>query len=332
MAAESFALYNRHLYKESIARPHKITGMVCKDYHMNEAFIGQAGAIIKQRIGLTQIRNEFDNRFKIDEIKDVIPRYEIKKIEGLIDLFKIVIDYSIYEDGKQIESASVMKPIDYTNKVILRGVDVDNRFTYDKVREFRSKIKFSPKNHGSLGITKRRPNEYKIKIEDIEIYQYTDKSFQENPSMYEFPHHKDCGILNVDTKYGVKIYSSKDNEEDIKAMRLKLIPRILELDMFILLESTAYMKDPQPIYDLVGIQQDNQEQPSDDNPPIVISHSEESNEVEALPDGRVWFELLDDDLDGDIIDDNDNGDDSITDNDDISNVIDTTDTDDTVTP
>ena len=95
---------------------------------------------------------------------------KITEINVVQNTYKVFIDYSIFEDGKEIDHSCVVKPIDPLDKVYLLGVATNNELVYRRVKTFNPKVEFKTNTLCPFGIMNTGAKRYAIKINNIVIF------------------------------------------------------------------------------------------------------------------------------------------------------------------
>lgn len=250
-----YCIYDNKLYREEAKQSVSCVGSIMnKSDYINKSdnlIKIEPSRKIKQFIELNDTLEKGSNATRLEELKDTITNENIKNIHDLSYRFRVVIEYSIYDGYKLIEHSVVMKPVTFSEITMLNEINEDNEFIFNIIRMFKHKIIFTPRKHGGIGIIKEPVNEYKLKINDVRIHQFIKNKYQTNPSLYDFPHNPESGLLSVDLSNSIVIYSSKEASIDLKSVELKFIPREIEININVFLMSPVIIYDDTIITDLI---------------------------------------------------------------------------------
>lgn len=278
-----YCIYDNKLYREEPKqRVSCIESIMNKSDYTNKSdnlIKIEPSRKIKQFIELNDILEKGSNATRLEELKDTITNENIKSIHDLSYRFRVIIEYSIYDGHKLIEHSVVMKPVTFSEITMLNEINEDNEFIFNIIRMFKHKIIFTPRKHAGIGIIKEPVNEYKLKINDVRIHQFIKNRYQTNPSLYDFPHNPESGLLSVDLSNSIVIYSSKEASIDLKSVDLKFIPREIEININVFLISPVIIYDDTIITDLI--------QTNIDNESVQIEPDEEPNDNENEEVGEL---------------------------------------------
>ena len=92
------------------------------------------------------------NKELYHEMINLMREKRITEIPFIQNHFKIYVEYTIFEDRKEIDHQALMKPIDPIDKAYILGVATNNECVYRRVKTFNPKLEFTTKNSLPHGI------------------------------------------------------------------------------------------------------------------------------------------------------------------------------------
>jgi len=170
-----------------------------------------------------------------NELVEYLKEEEITEIDSLQDFYKVCIDYSIFENGKEIDRAQVIRPIKSEDKILILGVATNSECVYRRVKTFKPEIDFKIKEIVPYGIMKTRNENYIVKINDIGIYESKREYREVHKSQYEVAYDSETTVVPANFEDFVLIYSLSQSGAEIAPVSLNYIPRIMEIVLDIVL-------------------------------------------------------------------------------------------------
>lgn len=181
------------------------------------------------------------------ELVDYLRTQKITEIKEIQNFFKIYVDYSAYEDGREIEHSAVIRPLEPLDKAVLLGVATNNECVYRRVKTFEPKIEFKMNNTLPHGIMKTQKTNYTLKIHNIAIFQ----DFSSQPEVHESTYNVAYSIGSSTIQSSLDdmkiIYSTENAGVDIQEISLSFIPRLITIDLDIVLADYIVVYDDNTI-------------------------------------------------------------------------------------
>lgn len=171
------------------------------------------------------------NRELFEEMIDMMRKRCITEVPVIQNQFKIFVDYCIFEDGREVDHQSVMKPIEPLDKAYLLGCATSNETVYRRVKTFNPVLEFKVKNALPHGITERGKRSYVFKINNIAIFEDFSSKPEVHNSQYEVPYLINSSTINATLGGMVQIYSTEGSGIDISPISLSYIPRTVIINM-----------------------------------------------------------------------------------------------------
>ena len=224
-----------------------------------------------------------------EEMINHLKEASITEVNMIQNFFKIYVDYTMFEDGREIEHSAVVKPIRPLDKVALLGVATNNECVYRRVKTFDPKLNFRVRSSLPFGIMQDRKSRYQFKINNIAIFQDFNSRKEIHESTYEVPY---------------SMAATQNEGIDIQAIDLDFVPRAIEVSLEIILGNYIVAYDHDSIDDILkeNIKNKYQEDtetdiPDDGEDDGILIPGEESNpegdgEYEPNEDGFFdYYEL-----------------------------------------
>lgn len=169
------------------------------------------------------------------ELVDYLKTQKITEIKEIQNFFKIYVDYSAFEDGREIEHSAVIRPIQPLDKAVMLGVATNNECVYRRVKTFTPNIEFKLRNSLPHGIMSKPKTDYKLKIHNIAIFQDFSREPEVHESTYDVAYSIGSSTISSSLENMKMIYSTENNGIDIQEIGLSFMPRNISIDMDIVL-------------------------------------------------------------------------------------------------
>ena len=156
---------------------------------------------------------------------DMIVTNKITEIRDIQNCYKAYIDYSVFEDKKEVDHSVVLKPIEALDQAILLGVATNNECVFRRVKTFSHTIDFTLRNtlpHGIMGSSKKN---YTLKINNLCIFQDFNRILDPHQATYEHPYAVASCTVDHFVEDMALIYSTENEGMDIQPVELEFMPR-----------------------------------------------------------------------------------------------------------
>lgn len=170
-----------------------------------------------------------------NEFVDYLRTQKITEIKEIQNVFKIYIDYSAYEDGREIEHSAVIRPLRPLDKAFMLGVATNNECVYRRVKTFEPTVEFKLKNSLPHGIMNSSKKDYKLKIHNIAIFQDFSSEIETHNSTYETSYGIGSTTIQASLDNMKMVYSTENEAIDIQEISLTFMPRTISIVMDIIL-------------------------------------------------------------------------------------------------
>lgn len=209
--------------------------------------------VIDQHITINTVKKPgtLSNSEMYDEMINHLMSKEITEVKMIENFFKIYIDYTMFEDGREIEHSTVIKPIKPIDKVALLGIATNNECVYRRVKTFDPKINFRVRNTLPFGIMQDKRSRYTFKINNIAIFQDFNSRNEIHESTYEVPYGMASSTIQANLNEMVLIYATHNEGIDIQEINLDFVPRVVEVSMDIILGNYIVAYDHDAIDDIL---------------------------------------------------------------------------------
>lgn len=212
-----------------------------------------------------------------------IKEKEITEISSIQNFFKVYIDYTVFEDGREIEHAQVIRPTACIDKALILGVATNNECVYRRVKDFNPKIEFRLKHKFPHGIMQQKKSKYILKINNIAIFE-SKREFQEvHNSTYNVAYDVPSSIINASVDGDILVYSSYNDGIDIQGVELNFIPREVSIFLDIILTKYVVVYDDKTITDIL-IENIDKKYSEDTQPTDPEAPSDGSEDDILIPD------------------------------------------------
>ena len=236
------------------------------------------------------------------ELKDFLREKQITEIKTIQNFFKVYIDYTVHEDGREIEHSAVVRPIKPIDKIVCLGVATNDECVYRRVKTFNSTVEFRLKNSLPYGIMSSPKKSYVLKIHSISIFQDFSKEPEIHNSVYENPYRVGSSTMQHSVDNMKMIYSTENEGIDIQEISSIYIPRTLSINLEMVLADYVVVYNDQTITDILIENIENKypkpDDPgtivppdSEDTPPILIPGEDNNEEADGNyePDENGYF-------------------------------------------
>ena len=231
------------------------------------------------------------NSEMVNELIDFLREKQITEIKDIQNFFKVYIDYSAYEDGREIEHSAVVRPIKPVDKVILLGVATNNECVYRRVKTFDSTVDFRVKNALPHGIMSTPKKNYTLKIHNIAIFQDFNSHPEIHNSVYENPYNVGSSTMQHSVDNMKMIYSTENEGIDIQSISSNYVPRVLSINLEMILADYCVVYNDAEINAIlvenIEAKYPSQEDPGTivppggTNPPILIPGEDDNEEADG---------------------------------------------------
>ena len=186
-----------------------------------------------------------------EEMINYLKDSAITEVKVIQNFFKIYVDYTMFEDGREIEHSAVVKPIKPLDKVALLGVATNNECVYRRVKTFDPKLNFKVRSSLPFGIMQDKKSRYQFKINNIAIFQDFNSRNEIHESTYEVPYAMAASTIQANLNNMVMIYATQNEGIDIQPINLDFVPRVLEVSLEIILANYIVAYDNDSIDDII---------------------------------------------------------------------------------
>lgn len=208
------------------------------------------------------------------ELVDYLKTEQITEIQEIQNYFKIYVDYTAYENGREIDRASVVRPIKPLDKAYMLGVATNNECVYRRVKTFNPSIEFKMNNTLPHGIMSTQKTGYALKINNIAIFQ----DFSVEPEIHESTYEVSYGIGSSTIQSNLDnmkmIYSTQNEGIDIQEISLSFVPRTIEIAMDIILADYIVAYNDNNITQIL-LENIEAKYPPEEDPPIAPDEPED---------------------------------------------------------
>lgn len=251
-------------------------------------------------INTLQKPGTLSNKELYEYMKDLMWKKMITEIPRIQDKYKLYFDYSIYENGHEIDHQSVMKPIDPRDKAYMLGVATNNETVYRRCKTFDPKIEFKTRNCLPHGIINTPKTNYMFKIHNVAIFEdFSDKDYGKHCSIECNPYDMEANSIKSSLELMTMIYSTEAEGIGLAPVMLNYVPRSVCVNMDIILANLIVAYNDKDIEDiLVEIieskysEDANSTGSNDDDPSRLIQDEESkpSGDGDFRPDRRGYFD------------------------------------------
>lgn len=254
---------------------------------------------ITQNVYINELKrpNTKSNGELYEELIDYLKTQQITEIKEIQNLFKIYVDYSAYEDDREIEHSAVVRPITPTDRVVLLGVATNNECVYRRVKTFEPKIDFKLTNYLPHGIMKTQNSNYRLKIHNIVIFQDFSRNPEVHESTYETAYRIGSSTIQSSLDNMRVIYATENAGIDIQEINIPFMPRTISIVLDVVLSNYVVVYDDNTI-NKVLIENIELKYPPVVDDPVIPENPEDPDfmlpEEETKPDGDGDYEPDDD--------------------------------------
>jgi hypothetical protein len=222
----------------------------------------------------SELYNELVNFLKLNKVT------EIKEVQNF---FKIYVDYSAYEDGREIEHSAVIRPLAPMDKVVLLGVATNNECVYRRVKTFDPKIEFKLNNSLPHGIMSTQKTTYELKIHNIAIFQDFSNQHNVHESTYDVAYSIGSSTIQSSLDNMKIVYSTANEGINIQSINLSFMPRKIAIALDITLADYVVVYDDTTINKILVENIEAKYPPVEEEDPPVIPEEPEVPDV-MIPD------------------------------------------------
>lgn len=165
----------------------------------------------------------------------------------LPNFFKMYIDYTLFDNEREIDHSCIIRPIKPEDKILPLGVATNNETLYRRVKDLHQTVEFRTRVPIPVGITNKGTckGRYSMKINNIIIYldTYGDKDHHE--STYENPYGGNTSTLLGSLDTLIPVFSTDAEGYDFDTTSVGFLPRVVKLDVDVILTHfiVAYTSD-----------------------------------------------------------------------------------------
>ena len=234
------------------------------------------------------------------EFEQFLRDKKITEIPIIQNTYKVFIDYSIFDDGKEIDHSAIIRPIDPLDKVYLLGVATNNELVYRRVKTFNPKIDFKTGTQCPFGIIHNATKRYSLKINNIVIFEDFNPVASVNNSVYDMPYAIDSMTIQASVHGMMQIFSTEAEGIDIAPADLTFVPRFVSVSLEIILANYIVAYDHNTIEQILIENIENKYGPDDsdpdvpedpENPGIIIPDEDKRPDADGdyTPDKNGYF-------------------------------------------
>ena len=191
-----------------------------------------------------------------EEYKSMIKYISDNKITDMPrvpDAYKVYIDYSVFQDDKEISHDCVIRPVHAVDKIFPLGVSTSSETVYKRVKEIKEELSFSAKIPVPHGIKEKCSHDakFKIKVNNIIVYLDMFGNFESHESTYETPYGGNTSVVagNLDTM--IPIYSTDTEGYDFGPANAYFKPRTISIGIKIILSNFIVAYNDEEINNLI---------------------------------------------------------------------------------
>lgn len=178
------------------------------------------------------------NKEKYNELVSYLKEKEITEIDNIQNRFKIYIDYSIFDEKKEIAHSIVIRPVEPVESAILLGVGTNNECIFRRVKLLNQDVEFQISSATPFGIMQERKCEFVLKVNNIAIYQdFCPLLDDVHESVYQTPYGLNSVTIASSLENMSMIYSTETAGIDISEMVLSFAPRTVTVSLNLILSN-----------------------------------------------------------------------------------------------
>jgi len=208
------------------------------------------------------------------ELVDFLRVNAITEIKEIQNIFKIYVDYSAFEDGKEIEHSAVIRPLQPLDKAVLLGTATNNECVYRRVKTFNPKIEFRLRNSLPHGIMNTQKRNYTLKIHNVAIFQDLSSNPEIHESTYDVAYSIGSSTIQSSLDDMKMVYSTENYGIDIQEISLSFMPRTINLDFDIILADYIVVYDDNTINKIL-VENIESKYPTTDDDPVIPEDPED---------------------------------------------------------
>jgi hypothetical protein len=162
---------------------------------------------------------------------DFLTQNEVTEIPTLYNSFKVAIDYSMFEDGKEIDRAQVIRPVGSVDKAFLLGTATTSENVYRRVKCFNPEIEFKVREAMPFGVIKTKKERYALKINNVSIFINKNEYTEVHQSTYEVAYDSDSTTVGSNFDDYILLYSLEHAGVELDPIVLNYVPRFLAVSL-----------------------------------------------------------------------------------------------------
>ena len=157
----------------------------------------------------------------------------ITDIKVLPDFFKLYVDYTIYDNDREVDHSCVIRPVGPRDVILPLGVATNNETVYRRVKELHQMIEFRTRVPVPVGIVNRGScrGMYSVKINNIILYLDTYGGKDNHESTYENPYGGNTSTILGSLDTLLPVFSTDKEGYDFDPTSVGFLPRVIRLDI-----------------------------------------------------------------------------------------------------
>lgn len=218
------------------------------------------------------------------ELTEYIKEQEITEIKEIQNYFNAYIDYTMFQDGREIDHAQVVRPIQPVDKALLLGVATNNECVFRRVKTFNPTIDFKLRSMVPHGIMKTSRENYVLKINNVAIFQSLHEFHEVHNSTYNVSYgmHSPTMISNLEDY--VMVYSTYDAGIELQEISLRFVPRDITVALDVILSDYIVVYDDNTITNILLENIDKKYSTDDSEEPGTEAPDDGSDDSILIPD------------------------------------------------
>lgn len=235
-----------------------------------------------------------------NDLVEFLNEREITEINTLQNLFKVYIEYSMYQDGVEVERASVIKPVRVKDKAIILGTGTNNECVYRHVKYLNPTVDFKLRSVVPHGVMRTPVSNYILKIHNVSILQSTIEYYEIHNSTYDVAYGVDSKTMAANLDGWIVKYSTANAGFELQEVQMNFIPHNISVYLDIILTDYVVAYDENNINKIIteNIEKKYANNNEDDDPPSTPDDSPSGTDI-IIPDEDDTHEEADGDYDPD---------------------------------
>ena len=215
---------------------------------MDKEYLEYCGKV-RLRYHLSTLKMDKTNQEKFNELIDFLTTKKVTQIDTVEDFFSIAIDYSILDEMQRevLHNISIIPVLTNNDCVAPFGVTNSNECMYRQVKELFAKNEVHLDVRNPIGLMHDIKDCTYFKINDISVFQDLYKMDTVHPSVKNVPYIYGSQTVVDTLKTKLPVFSTRGNNMDIPPVKFETVPRVLELDLGILLSDYTVVYDDETV-------------------------------------------------------------------------------------